>query len=226
MQAPQHCLHLPDLWSVACSTACYPSTELWTKADAAELAEHYRSVLADLAGQFTSTRVEVYCHLSSLSTSSPDYDPEQASRVPLKTIVSSETGPVVPSSEAAAADAAAAKQGESSCCCGPEITPAGKGKQVSDDSDSDYSAPSGEQEKGVGAESETETAIALRAGRPDVGAHVRRIAYQYGTAAIAICGPKELVFDARNAVAQEQLKIVRGDIACTDLYLHTEVFEW
>lgn len=137
---------------------------------------------------------------------------------------------------------AAKPEGAGPCCCGPaptdseissekrennNIQPVALDKQKegdASDSDSSYSRSPADMDRSYPEDQGVNAS--LRSGRPDMGAHISRLTTYYGTAAIAICGPRELVYEARNAVADEQLKIVRGDVACTDLYLHTEVFEW
>lgn len=63
-------------------------------------------------------------------------------------------------------------------------------------------------------------------GRPDLPHHVGQFVHQHGTAAVAVCGPKEMVFDVRNAVADAQLRIAAGTTRCVECFLHAEVFEW
>lgn len=41
-----------------------------------------------------------------------------------------------------------------------------------------------------------------------------------------MCGPKELEYDVRNTVAEEQMKIAMGTVGCTECYLHSEEFGW
>ena len=196
-------------------------------ADSPELAKEYRQTLSALCAHFKSKPIELFCHISSLSPSSPDYDPEEASHLPDKTALES-AGTPDQQSELQGKDADA-----SACCYGPSSTAVGPSGQAespreigrlekgtSDDSHSSYS---NNEDDADGVDCRVRP---LRAGRPDVIAHIRRATNVYGTVAIAVCGPKELVFEARNAVAEEQLKIVGGTTACTDLYLHTEVFEW
>jgi hypothetical protein len=240
---------LASLWERSVHSDYFYMTSLSLPiADISEMAEYYRETLESLAHRLTtnnatkskssSPQAEVYCHVSSLVSSSSDYDPEQAAHVPEKSIIASP--PTALFQDPSAADGALSRRmqaEEQSCCCDSsantssqdcaEIEPAPhgkKGKKNLDGSDSEGSSYS--RSSTNLANSDTNKPVYVLAGRPDIPAHVRRLAGFYGTAAIAVCGPKELVFDARNAVAQEQLGIVRGDTACTDLYLHTEVFEW
>ena len=68
--------------------------------------------------------------------------------------------------------------------------------------------------------------VVSRMGRPDVPNVVREETMEPGTTVgIAVCGPKDILFDARNAAAAAQMKILRGDGA-KEVYLHSEHFEW
>jgi len=47
-----------------------------------------------------------------------------------------------------------------------------------------------------------------------------------GRVAVVGCGPDSLLYDTRNAVAAEQLKIAGGSSSCHELFLHTEHYGW
>jgi NAD(P)H-flavin reductase len=83
------------------------------------------------------------------------------------------------------------------------------------------SSPHGSDIKLVTSEPET-----IRPGRPDLPRHVQAVTALRGTVGIVVCGPKEMTYDVRNAVAAEQLKIIAGAVACSECYLHTEAFGW
>lgn len=61
-------------------------------------------------------------------------------------------------------------------------------------------------------------------GRPDVPSHIKHATTHAGSLAVIVCGPKGLSYDARNAVANEQTKIAARKVACSECYLHNEVF--
>lgn len=61
-------------------------------------------------------------------------------------------------------------------------------------------------------------------GRPDVPSHIQHATTRAGSLAVVVCGPEELSFDTRNAVAAEQTKIAGRKVACSECYLHTEAF--
>ena len=75
-------------------------------------------------------------------------------------------------------------------------------------------------------EQDNDQPLIVRSGRPDLPAHIRAATRETLTLGIATCGPTELVYDVRQAVAEEQLKIARGTAVCRECYLHTEVFGW
>ena len=83
----------------------------------------------------------------------------------------------------------------------------------------------GKAEPGSQSRESLAVPTAVKPARPDIPALVLRMAY-FPTAGVAVCGPDELQFDARNAVAQVQLQIVKERVPCRECYLHTEAFGW
>ncbi|KAK7527608.1 ferric-chelate reductase [Phyllosticta citriasiana] len=66
--------------------------------------------------------------------------------------------------------------------------------------------------------------VDLTRGRPDVRSIIRTASRESGrSVAVVVCGPAELLYDVRNAVAQAQLEVVRGGGA-KEVYLHSEHF--
>ncbi|ORY22229.1 FAD-binding domain-domain-containing protein, partial [Naematelia encephala] len=63
-------------------------------------------------------------------------------------------------------------------------------------------------------------------GRPYLNKHIQTMTSRRGSVGMAVCGPKEMTFDVRNAVAAEQLKILKGDVPAVECFLHTEAFGW
>ncbi|KAI9666466.1 MAG: hypothetical protein M1821_004402 [Bathelium mastoideum] len=83
-----------------------------------------------------------------------------------------------------------------------------------------------EEERKVGSDSEGEDfAILKRTGRPNTKAIVAQAADRFGgTLGIAACGPEDLLFEVRNAVADAQKNI--GPDGPDDVYLYSEQFGW
>ena len=83
-----------------------------------------------------------------------------------------------------------------------------------------------EEEKRVGSDSESEELNMTRTkGRPDTIAVVARSVESFrGRVGIAVCGPENMVFDVRNAVAAAQTRVGPGGPA--EVYLYSELFGW
>ncbi|KAK8185989.1 ferric-chelate reductase-like protein [Phyllosticta citribraziliensis] len=68
--------------------------------------------------------------------------------------------------------------------------------------------------------------VDLARGRPDVRSIIRTASRESGrSVAVVVCGPAELLYDVRNAVAEAQLQVVTGNGA-KEVYLHSEHFSW
>jgi hypothetical protein len=89
------------------------------------------------------------------------------------------------------------------------------------------SVPSG-SDTDSSSETDRSTALKHHNGRPDLQSIVRaeatssRLAGQLG---VFVCGPASMQVDVSNAVAEQQIAVLRGGIA-TDVYLHMEHFSW
>ena len=83
----------------------------------------------------------------------------------------------------------------------------------------------GKAEPGAKSRDSLTVSATVKPARPDIPVFVSGMT-RFTTAGIAVCGPDELQFDARNAAAQVQLKIVKESVACRECYLHTERFGW
>ena len=93
-------------------------------------------------------------------------------------------------------------------------------------------APSVSEEKILAtAEGESERTsqdvmVTSRTGRPNVSRIVREETMETGTSVgIAVCGPKGMLFDVRNAAAEAEIRILRGE-GPKEVYLHSEHFGW
>lgn len=65
----------------------------------------------------------------------------------------------------------------------------------------------------------------LRRGRCELRAVVKsEVGKSTGSLGVAVCGPASMLYDVRNAVADVQMDILRGQSSCDEVYLHTEHF--
>ena len=93
-------------------------------------------------------------------------------------------------------------------------------------------------------ESDPPHTISKHSGRPDLALVVRQFCNEPGNAAVAgrfyhptlvvgnltdigrsvVCGPASFGFDVGKAVSECELAIVRGTIACSEIYMHQESY--
>jgi hypothetical protein len=62
--------------------------------------------------------------------------------------------------------------------------------------------------------------------RPKIAQIIEEVSVTpYETVGVVACGPAEMIHDVQVAVAEAQLQILRGR-GTSEIYLHTESFEW
>lgn len=74
----------------------------------------------------------------------------------------------------------------------------------------------------------TETSMGTtHLSRPNLSAMIRsETAKPDRSVGIVVCGPKSMLHDVRNAAAEAQLKILRGEVGARGVFLHSEPFSW
>lgn len=80
--------------------------------------------------------------------------------------------------------------------------------------------------KGAMEKTNKDVTMVSRIGRPDISAVVSEETMEPEVSVgIAVCGPKSMLYDVRNAAAAAEMRILRGKGA-KEVYLHSEHFGW
>lgn len=71
-----------------------------------------------------------------------------------------------------------------------------------------------------------EKASSVTYSRIDVKRLVASTAKSCSTLGVVVCGPESLVFEVRNAVADEQKNIITSTSSVKEVFLHSEEYSW
>jgi Ferric reductase NAD binding domain/FAD-binding domain len=119
------------------------------------------------------------------------------------------------------------RSGPLECCCSASIYVTGSTRAPSTDSEQETERSASDETATEKEEPEPlDDVNVFRGSRPDLPEHIRDAVDEMKgkRLGIAVCGPRSMLFDVRNAASEAQLPLIKGQGG--EVYLYAEHFGW